>query len=94
MNISLTSELDRYVNDKVQSGLYHSASEVIREGLRLLKERDGFTNARLVRLGQEIDLATKQIENGQYTEYAAGDLPGLIKAVNTKGRQRRAAKNS
>lgn len=40
MNISLTPELERLVADKVESGLYNNASEVIREGLRLLKEHD------------------------------------------------------
>lgn len=40
MNILLTRELQQYVNGKVRSGLYHSASEVVREGLRLLKEKD------------------------------------------------------
>lgn len=36
MNVSLTPELEKFVQGKVESGLYHSASEVIREGLRLL----------------------------------------------------------
>jgi Arc/MetJ-type ribon-helix-helix transcriptional regulator len=36
MNVSLTPELEKFVNGKVESGLYHNASEVIREGLRLL----------------------------------------------------------
>jgi antitoxin ParD1/3/4 len=40
MNISLTPELERFVQGKVSSGLYNNASEVIREGLRLLKEHD------------------------------------------------------
>ena len=40
MNISLTPELERFVHGKVASGLYNNASEVIREGLRLLKEQD------------------------------------------------------
>lgn len=40
MNVSLTSELEQYVREKVNSGMYYSASEVIREGLRLLKERE------------------------------------------------------
>ncbi len=40
MNVSLTPELEKLVQDKVASGLYQTASEVIREGLRLLKERD------------------------------------------------------
>src|SRR5262245_26586655 len=40
MNVSLTPELERFVDDKVESGLYNNASEVVREGLRLLKEQD------------------------------------------------------
>ena len=40
MNVSLTPELEALVNDKVRSGLYQTASEVVREALRLLKNRD------------------------------------------------------
>lgn len=40
MNVSLTPELEKFVGGKVESGLYNNASEVIREGLRLLKEQD------------------------------------------------------
>ena len=40
MNISLTPRLEGYVKQKVSTGLYNSSSEVIREGLRLLEERD------------------------------------------------------
>ena len=35
MNVSLTPELERFVKEKVASGLYNNASEVIREALRL-----------------------------------------------------------
>ena len=40
MNVSLTPELERFIDGKVESGLYNNASEVVREGLRLLKEHD------------------------------------------------------
>ncbi|MBP7777544.1 MAG: type II toxin-antitoxin system ParD family antitoxin [Acidobacteria bacterium] len=40
MNVSLTPELESFVDRKVESGLYNNASEVVREGLRLLKEHD------------------------------------------------------
>ena len=40
MNVSLTPELEKFVDDKVDSGLYNNASEVIRESLRLVKEHD------------------------------------------------------
>ena len=47
MNVSLTPELAKFVEQKVKSGLYHTASEVIREGLRLLEERDVLRQAHL-----------------------------------------------
>lgn len=40
MNVSLTPELEKFVESKVDSGLYNNASEVVRESLRLLKEHD------------------------------------------------------
>ena len=38
MNVSLTPELERFVETEVGSGLYQTASEVVRAGLRRLKE--------------------------------------------------------
>src|SRR5207245_2295592 len=43
MNVSLTPELEALVNEKVKTGLYQTASEVVREALRLLKERGATT---------------------------------------------------
>jgi len=54
VNVSLTSELEKYISEKVASGLYHSASEVIREGLRLLKDQDALREIRLNELRQQI----------------------------------------
>jgi uncharacterized protein len=48
MNISLTPELEKYIRRKVTSGLYNNASEVIREALRHLIEREGISTARRV----------------------------------------------
>ncbi len=54
MNISLTPELEKFVTDRVKSGLYHSSSEVVREALRLLKEQDLLKEIRLTELKNEI----------------------------------------
>jgi len=40
MNVSLSVPLEEYINKKVESGMYNSASEVIREGLRSLQEKE------------------------------------------------------
>jgi len=44
MHVSLTPELDRYVEEKVKTGRYRSASEVIREALRLFQDREAQRN--------------------------------------------------
>ena len=45
MNVSLTPELDNFVAGKVESGRYTSASEVVREALRLLEEHEAKASA-------------------------------------------------
>ena len=67
MNVSLTPELEKLVNDKVKSGRYNSASEVVREGLRLLQDQDELRRIRTDELRREIMLGVDQIRNGQYT---------------------------
>jgi antitoxin ParD1/3/4 len=47
MNVSLTPHLEKLVSQKVASGLYNSASEVIREALRLLEEQDRMRQLKL-----------------------------------------------
>jgi len=50
MNVSLTPELEKLIHAKVASGRYTSASEVVREGLRLLEQEDQVRAAKLKEL--------------------------------------------
>ena len=59
MNISVTPELDRFVQEQVAGGLYQSASEVVREALRLLVER------KRAELRAAIDVADVQARSGR-----------------------------
>ena len=65
MNVSLTPELERLVNEKVQSGVYPSASEVVREALRLLNERDQSREGRLADLKRNIAIGIEQADRGE-----------------------------
>jgi antitoxin ParD1/3/4 len=64
MNVSLTPELEKFVEKKVESGLYNNASEVIREGLRLLKEHDEVR----VRWREQIERGWLQAKAGQVVD--------------------------
>lgn len=80
MNVSLTPELEQYVQEKVSSGLYYSASEVIREGLRLLREREQLQQIRCSQeLRQDIQAG---LDSGEPT-------PLNMVVVKEKARQRR-----
>lgn len=65
MNVSLGPELERLVNEKVDSGLYQTASEVVREALRLLKERD---HAR-EQLRADVQAGLDQLARGEGSAY-------------------------
>ncbi len=54
MNISLTPALEKFVQDKVASGLYNSVSEVIREALRMMAYKDKISQERIAQLNKEI----------------------------------------
>ncbi len=54
MNVNLTPQLEELVRSKVASGLYTSASEVVREALRLMDEQDRLRAAKLDQLRDDI----------------------------------------
>jgi antitoxin ParD1/3/4 len=68
MNVSLTPELEKLVESKVQSGRYQSASEVIREGLRLLDDQDRLRNAQLEEVRRKIQGGIDQLDKGEGIE--------------------------
>ncbi len=92
MNVSLTPTLEELVQRKVATGLYNSASEVIREALRLLEERDEMRQMRLGTLRKEISVGLDQLERGEVSEYDDQSLNTLTADIKAKGRKRLAAK--
>ena len=84
MNISLTPELVQLVSDKVKSGMYQTASEVIREGLRLLRERD----QHLQSLRMDIGAGFEAVNRGEFTDYDQSNVQELAQQVKARGRKR------
>ena len=79
MNVSLTSELENYVKAKVATGMYNSASEVMREALRLMEERDAMQAVRLEALRQDINKGFDSLER-------EGSKPLDMESIKAKGR--------
>lgn len=69
MNISLTPTLENYLKQKVESGMYHSTSEVVREALRLLENQDAMQSVKLNALRNEIQAGIKSLANGDGIEF-------------------------
>lgn len=65
MDVTLTPELERLIHDKIASGLYASESEVIREALRLLKDRDELRLLAAEDLRREIQKGLDQLDRGE-----------------------------
>ena len=83
MNVSLTPELEEMIQEQVRSGQYSSASEVIRDALRLFRERELLRQIRLEELRREIDKGLKDVEQGRVA-------PLDIAAIKAEARARKA----
>jgi len=84
MNFSLTTELEEYIKNKVKTGLYHSASEVIREGLRLLREQDELRAIRLRQLRDDLEAGFEDAQNGRISLFNPKDTIKKAKARRSK----------
>ena len=65
MNVSLTPKLESYVKQKVSAGMYNSVSEVVREALRLLEERDTMQSMKLEALRADIKEGLDSLDRGE-----------------------------
>lgn len=67
-NINLTEHFDRFIAKRVKSGRFGNASEVVREGLRLLEQREAEEKARLKWLKEAIQEGIDAADRGDYAE--------------------------
>lgn len=68
MNVNLGPVFDDFVAKMLKSGLYQTQSEILREGLRLLKEREELKKLRFAELRREIARGIEQADRGRFVE--------------------------
>jgi antitoxin ParD1/3/4 len=88
MNVSLTPELEKLVSAKVRSGRYNSASEVVREALRLLDEHDRARAAQLEEFNRELGRRLASLDRGENATPA--EVHAKLRGKSEARRQRRA----
>jgi antitoxin ParD1/3/4 len=94
MNVNLGDTLEQFITDLLESGLYQSQSEVVREGLRLLKEREDLRKVRLAQLRGEIDKGIQQLDSGDYQTHDEEFLKKVFQDSKTRGRKKLADKKA
>ncbi|WP_310452090.1 type II toxin-antitoxin system ParD family antitoxin [Sulfuritalea sp.] len=87
LNVSLPPELESRVRRHVESGLYGSASEVIREALRLFEAYQNVQAANLAALKADIDQGVADISAGRIKELD-------VESIKQRGRATLAARES
>ena len=85
MNIVLSPELENLVNEELQTGDYFSPSDVLREGLLLLKESKLPREVRRENLRREIQKGIDDIREGRFTVYDADELDKLADEIRCQG---------
>jgi antitoxin ParD1/3/4 len=92
MNVSLTKHLEDFVRQKVESGRYNNASEVVREALRSLEQQDRAKEAEMDWLRGEVKKGIDDIEAGRFEAFDIEEIIAevdaedvLVKATHNKG---------
>lgn len=65
VNISITPELDAFLQSRVKSGRYQTTSEVVREALRLLERHEQEREAAILRLKEKLERGAAEAERGE-----------------------------
>jgi antitoxin ParD1/3/4 len=87
-NVVLTDHHERVIADLVSSGRYQNASEVLREGLRLIEERDAREAAKLKALQETARVGFADLDEGRYLEVDADALDSVIGALGRQAEER------
>jgi len=86
MNVSLTSEMEHWVQRKVETGLYSSASEVVREALRALHAKETRNSQKIMHLRDAIQEGLVSMKDSGGVDWSA-ELSEEVKSLGRK-RQR------
>lgn len=87
-NVSLTVHFDEFVERSIDSGQYLNASEVVREGLRLLEQKSQEDRLKLERLREAATAGFEAIDKGRFREVRGSDIGRTVAAIGKRAAAR------
>lgn len=85
-NVVLTERHEKIISELVTSGRYQNASEVLREGLRLIEERDAREAAKLKILQEAARAGFADLDNGRLLELEDDEIEAIISGLGRQAR--------
>jgi antitoxin ParD1/3/4 len=83
-NVVLTEYHEAIIDQLVKSGRYQNASEVLREGLRLIETRENRESARLQALREAAQTGFCELDDGRFTDVRDGDLDDFVASLGRR----------
>ncbi len=85
-NINLTDHLDDFIEGGFALGRYKNASEVVRDGLRLLEQRQAEDALRLERLKEPVRVGEAALQRGEFEDLGLDNLGSYLAALGATRR--------
>lgn len=94
-NVNLTEHLDQFIDAAIESGRFSNASEIVREGLRLLEQRDREDQARIEWLRSAAKEGFDAMERGDYTALSSDEeITGLMEEIHKEAAAERTSNSA
>jgi antitoxin ParD1/3/4 len=87
-NVVLTDRHEEVIDRLVKSGRYQNASEVLRDGLRLIERRDALEAAKLAALKEAARIGFQDIDEGRYSDVGDDDLEAFVSGLGRQASER------
>jgi antitoxin ParD1/3/4 len=87
-NVVLTEHLDEVIDQLVETGRYQNASEVLRDGLRMVEQREAREKAKLAALKEAAAIGFRDIEEGRFQDVGESGLEEFMNGLGQRASKR------
>ena len=89
MNVTLTPEVQKFVEEQVKAGRYDSAEAVIAAAVARLQTEEELSSRDVRELREELDVGTTEADRGEFTDFTAEEIIAERRAARSGKRQGR-----